>query len=155
MRISSVATITLSLRFSAAGMFSIGLNHLLCLTSLDCFVSVLSGYPGAGGNFYGEGKLFITNLRVIFVPNRPTPSFHSFFLPLVGIHDPKLDVPFLLGKTTIEGKVAPIVGAGLMGTGSFSITFPDSKLGKSIWEVTFLNFHFAIVGKLCSFTVLY
>lgn len=99
--------------------------------SFECLSG--SGYPGSAGSYFGAGKLWVTNLRLIFVPSRPSPAFHSFCIPFLALYDAKIDVPLLFGDTTIVGKCTPL--AGLRGPGSLTLAFPTKDAGQSLWEV--------------------
>ena len=92
-----------------------------------------------GGNYFGKGTLYLTNVRVIFVPTERNAHFHSvrvptifllflctlsetgtvylhacvsktqFYVPLAGILDDKLDKPWLFGVATVTGKCPPVL----------------------------------------------
>jgi hypothetical protein len=85
----------------------------------------LSGYPGAPGNFFSyNGRLLLTNLRIIFVvePSKRTAKFTTFVLPcaLVAPRDLTLKKP-LMSADYIQGAVVPIEKGGLLGISQFRL----------------------------------
>ena len=45
------------------------------------------GFPGSGETLAGNGTLYLTPIRIIFLPKTPTRSFSSFSCPLANIED--------------------------------------------------------------------
>ena len=77
--------------------------------------------PSSPWNFSGAGTVYITNFRLVFVADKPTPEFQSMELPLLYIQS--FDV------------VQPILGANYL-HGDCQTT--DSS-GKVTWRVAFMS----------------
>ncbi|KAI9918652.1 hypothetical protein PsorP6_011651 [Peronosclerospora sorghi] len=83
------------------------------------------GYPGQGGCFHGgEGRCYVSQYRIVFVSNsaRENTAYQSFSLPFYGIRDWCFDVSFF-GAKSWKGHVNRVPGGGLVGVGSFTMTF--------------------------------
>jgi hypothetical protein len=98
------------LRFGAGNIpcLQYGEEFLSCDEGIQFSIRSGSGYPGSGGCFYGHGKLYLSNLRAIFVPNSQNALFHSFYLPYALLDAMELDKPFLFGDTLVTGICAPV-----------------------------------------------
>lgn len=93
-----------------------------------------SGYPGQGGCFYSCGKLYLTNVRLIIVPDVPSAFLTGFTLPFTLMKECSLETPWI-GDAVVKGVIEPIEGGGLKGMGNFTIIFPSNRLAKSFWTL--------------------
>ncbi|KAL2841666.1 hypothetical protein BJX68DRAFT_245397 [Aspergillus pseudodeflectus] len=59
-----------------------------------------------------DGKLYLTNQRVVYIPNQRTPGLESFSAPLLNLHDSHISVPFF-GPNAWNAVVQPVPGGGI------------------------------------------
>eukprot|EP00240_Pyramimonas_obovata_P015028 CAMPEP_0118941444 /NCGR_PEP_ID=MMETSP1169-20130426/33901_1 /TAXON_ID=36882 /ORGANISM="Pyramimonas obovata, Strain CCMP722" /LENGTH=192 /DNA_ID=CAMNT_0006886195 /DNA_START=86 /DNA_END=664 /DNA_ORIENTATION=- len=85
------------------------------------------GYPGAGGSYYSRcGRIFLTGTRLVFVSDdHHSDGFEAFELPLLSLRSAKLVKRFVMKRRVISGSVEPTPNGGLVGVGSFRLTFHD------------------------------
>jgi len=116
--------------------------------SQDCIhfqVESGPGYPGLGGNYYSNGTIFLSNLRIVFVPSRPQPiigvagqtEFRSFVMELSRIYNERFNQP-IFGANNFMGTVQNVSGGGLLSPGNFKITFKNG--GESRFVELFYHF---------------
>ncbi|CAO3693483.1 unnamed protein product [Umbelopsis ramanniana] len=90
---------------------------------LDCSGS---GYPGTSGGawHHANGIVFLSNQRVIFLPDRPSPQFKSFHVPLLSLKNCRYEQPWFAANY-ISGHVLPVAGGGLSQPGQLKLTFKE------------------------------
>ncbi|KAH9322280.1 hypothetical protein KI387_000542, partial [Taxus chinensis] len=85
-----------------------------------------------GGKVYTKGTIYLSNVRMVFVANKPVGAFVAFDLPLLYIHDEKFNQPIFFCNN-ISGKVDPVVpedaNRALFSTHSFKIIFKEGGCG--------------------------
>jgi hypothetical protein len=86
----------------------------------------LTGIPTqsrGGGNYKGKGRVFMSNYRLVFTPQKPDPrsQLQSFEIPLSCVHNYSFQQP-VLGANRLSGKVYEISG-GAVQRGSSSISW--------------------------------
>ncbi|KAL3489343.1 hypothetical protein BJX62DRAFT_155656 [Aspergillus germanicus] len=59
-----------------------------------------------------DGKLYLTNQRVVYIPSQRTPGLESFSAPLLNLHDSHISVPFF-GPNAWNAVVQPVPGGGI------------------------------------------
>ncbi|KAK1434577.1 hypothetical protein QVD17_00324 [Tagetes erecta] len=89
--------------------------------------------PGAGGGTVkAKGKIYLSNIRMVFVADKPTESFTAFDMPLLYVHGEKFNQP-IFQCNNISGLVDPVVPEGqnraLYSTHSFKILFKEGGCG--------------------------
>jgi len=99
--------------------------------------------PGAsGGKVSAKGIIYLTNVRMVFVANKPVGNFQAFDMPLLYIHEEKFNQPILFCNN-ISGKVDPVIppdaNRALYSTHSFKIIFKEGGCG------TFIPQFFAVL----------
>ncbi|KAK9070762.1 hypothetical protein SSX86_011164 [Deinandra increscens subsp. villosa] len=89
--------------------------------------------PGAaGGTAKAKGKIYLSNIRMVFVADKPTENFTAFDMPLLYVHGEKFNQP-IFHCNNISGLVEPVVPEGehraLYSTHSFKILFKEGGCG--------------------------
>ncbi|KAL6968746.1 hypothetical protein U1Q18_034539 [Sarracenia purpurea var. burkii] len=89
--------------------------------------------PGAhGGNLKAKGTIFLSNIRMVFVANKPVGNFTCFDMPLLYIHGENFNQPIFFCNN-ISGLVEPVVPdeqqRPLYSTHSFKIMFKEGGCG--------------------------
>ncbi|PIN13978.1 WW domain binding protein WBP-2, contains GRAM domain [Handroanthus impetiginosus] len=102
--------------------------------------------PGAqGGNVKAKGTIYLSNIRMVFVANKPVGNFVAFDMPLLYVHDEKFNQPIFFCNN-ISGRVDPVVPdnehRALYSTHSFKILFKDGGCG------TFVPLFFNLIGSV-------
>lgn len=89
--------------------------------------------PGAsGGIAKAKGKIYLSNIRMVFVADKPTGNFIAFDMPLLYVHGEKFNQP-IFHCNNISGLVEPVVPddqhRALYSTHSFKILFKEGGCG--------------------------
>lgn len=89
--------------------------------------------PGAnGGIAKAKGKIYLSNVRMVFVADKPTQNFVAFDMPLLYVHGEKFNQP-IFHCNNISGLVEPVVpddqNRALYSTHSFKILFKEGGCG--------------------------
>ncbi|KAI3514927.1 hypothetical protein L2E82_11470 [Cichorium intybus] len=89
--------------------------------------------PGAsGGIAKAKGKIYLSNVRMVFVADKPTNNFIAFDMPLLYVHGEKFNQP-IFHCNNISGLVEPVVpddqNRALYSTHSFKILFKEGGCG--------------------------
>ncbi|KMZ74790.1 hypothetical protein ZOSMA_122G00580 [Zostera marina] len=92
--------------------------------------------PGAdGGKMKAKGTIYISNVRMVFVADKPVGNFTAFDMPLLYIHEEKFNQPIFFCNN-ITGLVEPVVPEdqhrALYSTHSFKILFKEGGCGTFI-----------------------
>ncbi|CAK1365314.1 UPF0664 stress-induced protein [Cercospora beticola] len=73
-------------------------------------------YPGKQQKPYSlthtNGQIFLTNSRVIYLPDKPTADFKSFASPILSLHDSHVTMPWF-GANGWQALVQPVPGGGI------------------------------------------
>ncbi|KAL6003671.1 hypothetical protein ACLOJK_023905 [Asimina triloba] len=93
----------------------------------------LDKVPGAdGGNVKAKGTIYLSNIRMVFVANKPVGSFVAFDMPMLYIHGEKFDQPIFFCNN-ISGFVEPVVPEdqhrALYSTHTFKVLFKEGGCG--------------------------
>lgn len=79
-------------------------------------VSTPSHFPGKQQQPYtlssGSGLLYLTNRRIIFIPDKATPNFQSFAAPILSLHDSHVAAPWF-GPNVWTALLQPTQGGGI------------------------------------------
>ncbi|XP_058092731.1 UPF0664 stress-induced protein C29B12.11c [Magnolia sinica] len=102
--------------------------------------------PGAnGGNVNVKGTIYLSNIRMVFVANKPVGSFVAFDMPLLYVHGEKFNQPIFFCNN-ISGLVEPVVPEdqhrALYSTHSFKILFKEGGCG------TFVPLFFNLIASV-------
>ncbi|KAK2980056.1 hypothetical protein RJ640_000122 [Escallonia rubra] len=89
--------------------------------------------PGVdGGKFKAKGTIYLSNIRMVFVANKPGGSFTAFDMPMLYVHAEKFNQPIFFCNN-ISGHVEPVVpddqNRALYSTHSFKILFKEGGCG--------------------------
>lgn len=87
-----------------------------------------------------KGQIYLTTVRISFVPDARTSAVQAVDLPLQGISEEDFKQP-IFGSNYLTGTVAPVPGRGLGGPSKFRLYFTHGGCN------TFLKFFFAIMEK--------
>ncbi|CAG8589021.1 4142_t:CDS:2 [Paraglomus brasilianum] len=83
------------------------------------------GYPGNPGGIYkGEGIIYVTNQRAVFVSRPAVAHFKSLSIPLMNLREGKLQQPWF-GANYYQALVHPVEGGGMPCPGGLKITFKE------------------------------
>jgi len=88
-----------------------------------------------------KGTLYLTTIRIVFVPSVMNTYFTAIDLPLQGITDDKFEQP-IFGSNHLMGTIAPVPGRGLVNPAKFRLYFHDGGAG------TFLHVYFGLMEKI-------
>ncbi|KAI5362164.1 Putative WW domain-binding protein [Septoria linicola] len=73
-------------------------------------------YPGKQQKPYSltnsSGQVFLTNSRVIYLPEKPTAEFKNFACPILNLHDSHVTMPWF-GANGWQALVQPVAGGGI------------------------------------------
>ncbi|KAI8813144.1 hypothetical protein BJ742DRAFT_660842, partial [Cladochytrium replicatum] len=86
-----------------------------------------SGYPGSSNNLslnFKTGSIVVTNLRIIYVPLAPMPSFKNLNIPLEHLRGGKLVQPWF-DANRYEATVLPVPFGGLNEQAQVKFSFKD------------------------------
>ncbi|GJS99652.1 stress-induced protein [Tanacetum coccineum] len=85
-----------------------------------------------GGTVKAKGKIFLSNVRMVFVADKPTQIFTAFDMPLLYVHDEKFHQP-VFHCNNISGVVEPVVpydqNRAMYPAHSFKIMFKNGGCG--------------------------
>ncbi|KAJ7979710.1 UPF0664 stress-induced protein C29B12.11c [Quillaja saponaria] len=89
--------------------------------------------PGAHeGHLKTKGIIYLSNIRMVFVANKPVGGFAAFDMPLLFVHGEKFNQP-IFHCNNISGLVEPVVPEdqhrALYSTHSFKILFKEGGCG--------------------------
>ncbi|WPG97744.1 Hypothetical protein R9X50_00052500 [Acrodontium crateriforme] len=95
-------------------------------------LSTPAHYPGAQQEPFSvssaSGIVYLTNRRVIYLPDKPTEKFKSFSTPLLNLHDSHITSPFF-GPNAWIALLQPVQGGGIpaprTGVVELKLTFKD------------------------------
>lgn len=85
-----------------------------------------------------DGRVYLTTVRMCFVPDLSTPAFCAFDIPLQGLSEEEFKQP-IFGANYLTGKVAPVPGRGLPSLATFKLTFNHGGFS------TFLRLFFGVM----------
>ncbi|KAF5201707.1 classical AGP protein [Thalictrum thalictroides] len=98
-----------------------------------------------GGRVKAKGTIYLSNIRMVFVANKPVGSFVAFDMPMLYVHDEKFNQP-IFHCNNISGLVEPVVPEGqhraLYSTQSFKILFKEGGCG------TFIPLFFNLISSV-------
>ncbi|EPS68691.1 hypothetical protein M569_06075, partial [Genlisea aurea] len=102
--------------------------------------------PGAqGGHVKAKGTVYLSNIRIVFVAQKPVGNFYAFDMPLLYIHGEKFNQP-IFHCNNIGGRVDPVVPendhSALYSTHSFKILFKEGGCG------TFIPLFFNLIASV-------
>ncbi|KAG2706317.1 hypothetical protein I3843_05G087800 [Carya illinoinensis] len=102
--------------------------------------------PGSnGGHFKAKGTIYLSNIRMVFVANKPVGNFTAFDMPLLYVHGEKFNQPIFFCNN-ISGHVEPVVPENqhraLYSTHSFKILFKEGGCG------TFVPLFFNLIASV-------
>ncbi|KAI3916894.1 hypothetical protein MKW98_014355 [Papaver atlanticum] len=102
--------------------------------------------PGThGGNVKAKGTIYMSNVRMVFVANKPVGSFGAFDMPLLFVRGEKFSQPIFFCNN-ISGSVDPVVPDGehraLYSPHSFKILFKEGGCG------TFVPLFFNLIASV-------
>ncbi|KAM7255892.1 hypothetical protein ACFE04_011633 [Oxalis oulophora] len=109
-------------------------NGELFVLSRDGVEFEVDKIPGGahGGHIKAKGTIYLSNIRMVFVANKPVANFFAFDIPLLYAHGEKFNQP-IFHCNNISGYVEPVVPdnehRGLYSTHSFKILFKDGGCG--------------------------
>ncbi|KAL7586742.1 UPF0664 stress-induced protein C29B12.11c [Lactuca sativa] len=93
-------------------------------------VDKIPGAPGGMGK--AKGKIYLSNVRMVFVADKPTNNFIAFDMPLLYVHGEKFNQP-IFHCNNISGLVEPVVPddqhRALYSTHTFKILFKEGGCG--------------------------
>ncbi|EXJ82220.1 hypothetical protein A1O3_06033 [Capronia epimyces CBS 606.96] len=83
--------------------------------SLD--ITTPSTYPGHHPlNIHSSsGIVYLTNQRIVYLPDKPTPELQSFSAPLLNLHDTHITVPWF-GPNAWQAALQPVPGGNIPAT---------------------------------------
>ncbi|GAA0160670.1 hypothetical protein LIER_17170 [Lithospermum erythrorhizon] len=98
-----------------------------------------------GGNVKAKGIIYLSNVRMVFVANKPVGNFYAFDMPLLHVHGEKFHQPIFFCNN-IAAHVEPVVpdteNRALYSTHSFKILFKDGGCG------TFVPLFFNLISSV-------
>ncbi|XP_030961253.1 UPF0664 stress-induced protein C29B12.11c [Quercus robur] len=102
--------------------------------------------PGAhGGHLKARGTIYLSNIRMVFVANKPVGNVTAFDIPLLYVHGEKFNQPIFFCNN-ISGQVEPVVpenqNRALYSTHSFKILFKEGGCG------TFVPLFFNLISSV-------
>ncbi|KAM1304024.1 hypothetical protein EV1_021329 [Malus domestica] len=117
---------------------------VLARDGVEFEVDKIPGYDG-GGRLKAKGTIYLSNIRMVFVSNKPVGSFFAFDMPLLYVHGEKFNQP-IFHCNNIAGQVEPVVPEGqhgaLYSTHSFKILFKEGGCG------TFVPLFFNLISAV-------
>jgi hypothetical protein len=95
-------------------------------------ISIPSHYPAKQQHPFSlthpSGRLFLTNRRLIYLPDKPTERFQSFAAPILSLHDSHVTAPFF-GPNAWLALLQPVADGGIPmpsgGVVELKFTFKD------------------------------
>ncbi|PSS06083.1 UPF0664 stress-induced protein like [Actinidia chinensis var. chinensis] len=109
--------------------------------------------PGAhGGNLKAKGTIYLSNIRMVFVVNKPFGNFTGFDMPLLYVRGEKFNQPIFFCNN-ISGLVEPVVPddqhRALYSTHLFKILFKEGGCG------TFVPLFFNLIQSVRQYSQQY
>ncbi|XP_057960328.1 UPF0664 stress-induced protein C29B12.11c [Malania oleifera] len=77
---------------------------VLCREGVEFEVDKIPAY----GHIKAKGTIYLSNIRMVFVANKPMGSFFAFDMPLLYVREEKFNQPIFFCNN-ISGKVEPVV----------------------------------------------
>ncbi|KAF2288444.1 hypothetical protein P3X46_008740 [Hevea brasiliensis] len=120
-------------------------NEIFVLTR-DGVEFEIDKIPGSqGGHVKAKGIIYLSNVRMVFVANKPVGNFTAFDMPLLYVHGEKFNQPIFFCNN-VSGLVEPVVpeneNAALYSTHSFKILFKEGGCG------TFIPLFFNLISSV-------
>ncbi|XP_073146535.1 UPF0664 stress-induced protein C29B12.11c [Henckelia pumila] len=120
--------------------------HEMFVLARDGVEFEIDKIPGAqGGNVKTKGTVYLSNIRMVFVANKPIGNFFAFDIPLLYVHGEKFNQP-IFHCNNISGAVDPVVPENehraLYSTHSFKILFKEGGCG------TFIPLFFNLIASV-------
>ncbi|XP_038692737.1 UPF0664 stress-induced protein C29B12.11c [Tripterygium wilfordii] len=95
-------------------------------------VDKIPGASGHGGQVKAKGTIYLSNIRMVFVAEKPVGNFFAFDMPLLHVGCEKFNQP-IFHCNNISGSVDPVVpeneNRALYSTHSFKILFKEGGCG--------------------------
>lgn len=113
---------------------AVGETFLSCDEDIKIEVESGNGFPGRGGCYYGTGKLYVSDRRLLFIRAGPNPQFNSFSIPYCLLKKFKLKTPFF-SSAYLNGEVRPVPHGGLNGNGTIILKFENAELMRSVYNL--------------------
>ncbi|KAJ4822125.1 hypothetical protein Tsubulata_017252 [Turnera subulata] len=109
-----------------------GEMFVLARNGVEFEVDKIPGPGTHGGNVKAKGTIYLSNIRMVFVANKPVGHFAAFDMPLLYVRGEKFNQP-IFHCNNISGHVEPVVpeseNRALYSTHSFKILFKDGGCG--------------------------
>lgn len=116
---------------------------VLARDGVEFEIDKIPGVPGEKAK--AKGTIYLSNIRMVFVSNKPNGSFTAFDLPLLYVHGEKFNQPIFFCNN-ISGFVEPVVPENqhraLYSTHSFKILFKEGGCG------TFVPLFLNLIGTV-------
>ncbi|KAL3506155.1 hypothetical protein ACH5RR_031537 [Cinchona calisaya] len=116
---------------------------VLARDGVEFEVDKISG--ASGGHVKAKGRIYLSNIRMVFVANKPVGDFVAFDMPMLYIRGEKFNQPIFYCNN-ISGFVEPVVPENeqraLFSTHSFKILFKEGGCG------TFIPLFFNLIGSV-------
>jgi len=77
---------------------AVGETFVSCDGDIKIEVESGNGFPGNGGCYFGEGKLYVTDRRLLFIRAGPNTQFSSFSIPFALLQKNKNKNPIPLER---------------------------------------------------------
>ncbi|KAG0544429.1 hypothetical protein BDA96_02G274900 [Sorghum bicolor] len=107
-----------------------GEMFVLARDGVEFHVDKIPSAPG--GHVKTKGTIYLSNIRMVFVANKPVGNFFAFDMPLLFVHGEKFNQP-IFHCNNISGFVEPVVpdnqNRALYSTHTFKILFKDGGCG--------------------------
>ncbi|GKV48523.1 hypothetical protein SLE2022_236420 [Rubroshorea leprosula] len=110
------------------------LNEMFVLSrgGVEFEIDKVPGAQGHGGHVKAKGTIYLSNVRMVFVANKPVGNFVAFDIPMLYVHGEKFNQP-IFHCNNISGQVEPVVPENehraLYSTYSFKILFKEGGCG--------------------------
>lgn len=107
-------------------------NELFLLTrpNVEFEIDKIPDVPG--GKVSTKGTLYLSNIRLVFVANKPVGNFYAMDMPLLYLHEERFNQPIFFANN-ITGKVYPVIPDGehraLYSPHNFKIIFKEGGCG--------------------------
>lgn len=106
-------------------------TFLLTRQSVEFEVDKIPDTPRRGV-VSAKGAIYLSNVRLVFVADKPVGNFFAFDMPLLYIHEERFNQPIFFANN-ITGKVHPVIPEGehraLYSSHSFKIIFKEGGCG--------------------------
>uniref|UniRef100_A0A6P4AV26 uncharacterized protein LOC107424620 isoform X1 n=1 Tax=Ziziphus jujuba TaxID=326968 RepID=A0A6P4AV26_ZIZJJ len=118
---------------------------VLARDGVEFEVDKIPGPGNHGGHIKAKGTIYLSNIRIVFVADKPIGNFTAFDMPLLYVHDEKFNQPIFFCNN-ISGLVEPVVPenqhGALYSTHSFKILFKEGGFG------TFVPLFFNLIASV-------